>query len=265
MRSGNRDDLEFEHKLAELLADSSFDGHPLRAALGTLWDRYNSELDQLERLTSIADGYHSALRARNDSLSDRFRRQIRQLNKIVRISDHYQEMLRDANERLLVASTQDYLTGLPNRRLMLDRLQAEAALVDRSGARFSVLLIDIDHFKSINDQFGHDVGDATLVALSRTVIETLRGYDVCARWGGEEFLVLLPETWGPAAMDIANRLCRKVESMVIPNLPAHVSVSVSIGVAEQVPGAALAETVRRADQAMYEAKRAGRNRVVQSE
>lgn len=253
-----------EVQIESLLADPAHAGHPMREALAALLDRYQDQLSQLERLTSISDHYHSALRERNQSLSERYRKQIRHLQKIVRISDHYQKLLQELNEKLTVASTQDPLTGLANRRLLMERLTAEVSMVQRGRPTFSLAAIDIDHFKSINDTFGHDVGDAVLVTISRTLAGQLRQYDVCARWGGEEFMVFMPETAGPSSQTIAERLRALVQALPHSQLTDGREVSVSIGVAEHHADARLEDTIKRADSALYKAKRAGRNRVVLS-
>lgn len=262
MRREKRDDAQCEREIVALLADSQYEGHPLRAALSDLFEHYQEQLGQLERLTSISDGYQTVLRERNESLARRYSKQIRQLQKIVRISDHYQEMLREFNEALKVASTQDLLTGLPNRRLMLDRLTTEAALAERRQVLFSVALIDADYFKRINDEFGHDVGDKALISIAGALTSTLRAYDVCARWGGEEFLVLLPETLLSNALEIAERLREAVASLQLPEPAKKGYFSVSIGVAEHREQATIEDTIKRADLALYEAKHRGRNRVV---
>jgi len=260
-----RDDGFLEDEITRLLENPEYRDHPLRAALATLFERYTEQLTNLERLTSLSDGYQSVLRDRNQSLADRYRKQIRQLQKIVRISDHYQQMLHEVNEALHIASTQDPLTGLPNRRLMLDRLNSEVALVQRQKTKFCIALIDIDHFKQINDQFGHDVGDAVLVDLARTLGAGLRAYDICARWGGEEFMLLLPETTAETGLEIVRRLQALINGMHHDHLPPEHRPSISIGLAECCPTPNVSDTIKRADMALYEAKSAGRNRIVLAE
>lgn len=256
-----RDDGKLEQRIVELLADSQYAEHPLREALDGLFTRYQDHLTQIERLTSISDGYYSAMREHNQSLTERYSKHLRQLQKIVRISDHYQRMLRTMNEQLRTASTQDPLTGLANRRLMHDRITAEVASAARHQQPFSLVIADIDYFKKINDEHGHDVGDAALVAIAHTLEAGLRAYDVCARWGGEEFMILLPETAGPAALILAERLRAMVESLQDEALPAAIRASISVGVAEHRAGAEMEETFKRADEALYRAKKGGRNRV----
>lgn len=257
-----RDEGQLDRQINALLEDDQYEGHPLRLALEALYRRQQEHLTQLERLTSISDGYQTVLQQKNQSLTQRYQKQMRQLQKIVRISDHYQEMMRDLNEALKIASTQDPLTGLANRRLMLDRLKAEEALSKRRVAPFSIAIIDVDHFKRINDDFGHDVGDSALTQIAQTLIKTLRAYDICARWGGEEFMILFPETSGDMAREIADRLRVLVHDLQLRDIPEKHPFSVSIGVAEHSIIGEVSDTVKRADQALYAAKHAGRNTVV---
>lgn len=243
------------------MANPDYQDHPARDALNDLWAHYTDLLNQLERLTAISDGYQSVLRERNQSLTERYRKQLRQLQRIVRISDHYQGMLQDLNDQLKVASTHDLLTGLPNRRLMTERLESEVARCARSHAPFSILLGDVDRFKRVNDSFGHDVGDKALMHIARALSKGLRSYDTASRWGGEEFLLFLPDTPGEVALEVANRLRQSVEELRDAELPQGLALSISIGVAEHRVDADLNQTIKRADTALYTAKHTGRNRV----
>jgi diguanylate cyclase (GGDEF)-like protein len=262
MSGSLHDEGKWEQEVTELLAAPEYSGHRLRSALDDLFQRYADQISQLEKLTSISDGFHSALRASNQSLNERYRQQIRQLQKIIRISDQYQKMLQEANDRLKIVSSHDALTGLANRRLMQDHLEAAVAISTRHGRPFSLALLDIDHFKRINDEWGHDVGDRALVCFAEELRVSLRPYDVCARWGGEEFLILLAETKGDDAADVANRLREEAASICAPQLPSGVALAVSIGVAEYVRGEKWDKTLKRADEALYRAKHSGRNCVI---
>ena len=258
-----RDKLpELDEQIEALLADAQYENHPLRAALAQLLERQQDQVGQLERLTSISDGYQSVLNKRYQTLTERHNKQLRQLQKIVRISDHYQQMLQDLNESLRIASTQDPLTGLFNRRLMLDRLQNEAALTKRRRNLFSVLMIDIDHFKKVNDTWGHHAGDVALTMVASALQMAVRASDVCARWGGEEFLVLLPDTNATGGLEIAGRLLCAIRGLRVPQMPADRNLTVSIGLAQHGCNDDLNETLMRADHALYAAKAAGRDRVM---
>ena len=114
--------------------------------------------------------------------------------------------LREANEHILRLSQTDALTGLANRRTIDERMRQEMARAERLGCGFSVILGDLDHFKSINDEFGHLVGDRVLTATAAVLAEQARPYDLPARFGGEEFMVLLPESTLADAMTIAQRI-----------------------------------------------------------
>lgn len=259
MKAGSDRQLELE--VRALLGDEQYLGHPLRDALNALLQLTEQQVAQLEQVTTLSDGYHATLSYQNFTLGERYQRQLRQLRKIVRISDQYHHMLRDLNQALEVASTHDPLTGLPNRRLMLERLDGEAARAQRQQATFSVLMLDLDHFKSINDTHGHDVGDAVLKATSECLGTQGRRYDCYGRWGGEEFLGLLPGTPAEGASVVAQRLRVQIAGLTVPPLPAG-RLSVSIGVAEHRPEDTVTVTLKRADEALYEAKRAGRDAVV---
>lgn len=157
----------------------------------------------------------------------------------------------------------DTLTGLPNRRCFEMRFEEEAARASRSDRSFSLVLIDLDHFKRINDSHGHGVGDAVLKRFARMVQTSLRAGDVCCRWGGEEFLVMLPETSGNQAVGMMERL-----RFELIRINAHdpgdgaVPFAFSGGVAEWRSGEDIDSLLRRADRAMYQAKAAGRDRIL---
>jgi diguanylate cyclase (GGDEF)-like protein len=160
------------------------------------------------------------------------------------------------------AATMDMLTGLPNRR-GVGRALEEAMTYVRKGGHYAVLLLDIDHFKSINDLLGHRSGDRALAQIGRIIAENIRGLDVAGRFGGEEFLVLLRDATRERALQVAERLRGAIEAGGIAYADGK-PVTVSIGVAYALPADAPADVVERADRALYRAKDAGRNRVVES-
>ena len=187
--------------------------------------------------------------------------------------------------RLRAQATTDALTGLANRARFLDALGAAVADARRTGAPLSVAMLDVDHFKRVNDIHGHLAGDEALRRVARRLGGAVRGGDLCARVGGEEFAVLLPGLGSRAARALCERLRRAVEAETgsIPGLgpglaerppaplitpsappsaaPAAPPVTISVGVAEAEAGEAIDALLSRADQALYAAKRAGRNRV----
>jgi len=159
----------------------------------------------------------------------------------------------------------DPLTGLGNRRYFDERGDAVLALARRRGRPFSVLMIDIDHFKRVNDEHGHAVGDEVLRAFGNALKASLRGGDVCGRLGGEEFAVLLPDENGAGGAAAAERLRDRLERLAASSAAARkpIDITVSIGVAAYPEdGDALEPLLRRADKRLFGAKQGGRNRVV---
>jgi diguanylate cyclase (GGDEF)-like protein len=160
------------------------------------------------------------------------------------------------------AASIDTLTALPNRR-GVSRALDQAMEHVRVGGRYAVLLLDIDHFKSINDLLGHQTGDRALAKIGRTIAENIRGVDVAGRFGGEEFLVLLRDASRERTMQVAERLRRAIEASGLAYADGK-PVTISIGVAYARPMDGASDVVERADRALYRAKHAGRNRVVES-
>ena len=154
----------------------------------------------------------------------------------------------------------DGLTGLTNHREFQRRLCREVARARRYGHPLSLLVVDIDHFKRINDTLGHPEGDRVLAELGRRLRRECRETDLAARYGGEEFVVLLPEQDGAAAVQVAERLRLAVERQAFPAGEGTVPVTISAGVASLEDGMGPEELLEKADRRMYAAKAAGRNR-----
>jgi diguanylate cyclase (GGDEF)-like protein len=174
-----------------------------------------------------------------------------------------EERLRDQSEQfesLMAQACTDALTGVPNRRAFNDALERQVAASQRTGASFSVIFIDADHFKAINDRHGHAGGDFVLRRLAEVLEATFRKMDLVARIGGEEFAVLLPSTSGFGACRAAEHARLAVASHEFNDEDARIHVTVSLGVAAADPGDDANALLRRADQALYAAKQAGRNR-----
>ena len=177
----------------------------------------------------------------------------------------YTERLRDNVQMSIEAAITDGLTGLHNRRYMESHL---GKLVEQAGSRgkpLAVLVLDIDFFKSINDNHGHDCGDDVLREFAIRVRKSIRGIDLACRMGGEEFVVVMPETDMAVAATVAERLRRKIaaEPFPIEQGQKQIDVTISIGIAAlESSHDNAAQLLKRADQALYRAKRDGRNRVV---
>lgn len=204
------------------------------------------------------------------TLARRYGKLKTQLAKVMSISDVYQSQLRETTLQLEMMARTDTLTELSNRRDMTERLVMEAARTSRHGGSYGIAIFDIDNFKRINDTYGHDVGDRVLVSTARSLRSVLRTSDACARWGGEEFLVLYPRTDLTDAQIVADRCRRAVAEMDTSfrdtdgrQTDAFV-VTVSGGVCAGADSDWEA-VVRAADEALYAAKNAGKNRVVISD
>jgi diguanylate cyclase len=168
--------------------------------------------------------------------------------------------LRQSLDHIAGLATRDGLTGLWNRRQVDLDLQAAVKHAERQGSALCVALVDVDHFKSINDRHGHGIGDEVLKAVAGSLQGSLRAGDQVARYGGEEFLLLLPATSMAQATALAERLRTRLEAL--QSLPAgEPAVTASFGLAAWRAGESAADLVRRADQALYRAKGNGRNRV----
>ena len=181
------------------------------------------------------------------------------------------DRLRQQKEELLGAlatirklATIDELTALANRRHMNEVLHDHERRAGTAARAVCIALLDIDHFKHVNDHYGHAAGDTVLRAFADAARSALRTRDVLARWGGEEFLLMLPDTDAQEALVVLRRVAEQVGAISVPALGAELRVTFSGGVAARVGGEPFTDTITRADKAMYAAKSQGRNRVVQA-
>lgn len=256
--SRNRSALE--ERIASVLADPAQAENPLHEPLSELWASHHELMRRIDRISRISDAYQSIAKQREMSLAEGLDKQLRQLEKVARISDRYHQMMHDLNKALRQASTHDALTGIANRRLLGERLKDEADRNKRYGRSFSIAMLDVDLFKRINDQHGHDVGDRMLIELAGVLEAEIREQDLCGRWGGEEFLILLPETDLAAAEQVIDRVRARVRELAVRVDTELLTITVSAGIAQQIAGEAYARTINRADLALLQAKRMGRDR-----
>jgi len=184
------------------------------------------------------------------------------MGKLIVLSDitEHVELVEEINR---IAAT-DELTGIFNRRYFMKTAQEELYRADRYGRPVSIIIWDMDHFKAINDTYGHVIGDKVLQTAVRICRESLRESDILGRFGGEEFIILLPETQSSVALDIANRLCNRLADTQIDTETVRLNVTASFGVfgIEQMNDLKLEILIKKADDALYQAKNSGRNRVV---
>lgn len=174
-----------------------------------------------------------------------------------------QDSLKKSNLELLQLSNTDPLTHLCNRRCLMETLEKELKRSARSHSPLSLIMVDIDHFKRVNDTFGHQQGDVVLVEMSKVLLEHLREYDMAARFGGEEFSLVLPETELLPAVQVAERLRHSATQLSFAPPLQDLKLTISLGVATFPNGKVrgVDDLIREADEALYQAKRQGRNQV----
>ena len=191
----------------------------------------------------------------------RFEELLLRLKKVLKNRQVLQDRARVVNKLEELAIT-DGLTKLYNLRHFYNQLEVEIGRSNRYGHSLSLLLLDIDNFKVYNDSYGHLEGDKILVRLSQIIKSCLRNMDSAYRYGGEEFTVILPETKGKKAKNVANRIKRAVElERFLPEPDKVVTITISIGLTEYFKNEQLSKVIKRADQAMYNSKAQGRNRI----
>ena len=173
--------------------------------------------------------------------------------------------LQEVLDGLCDLSLRDALTGLANRRHFRAVLEREIDRVARSGESALLLMLDIDHFKRINDHYGHSAGDLVIQAVSRRLVECVRPMDTVARYGGEEFVILLPDTTLEDAVVALTRLQRELTKKFFLHANEKVLITFSAGVTRLGTDDNQASVIKRADEAMYQAKQTGKNRVVAAE
>ena len=179
----------------------------------------------------------------------------------------YEERLRETYVVSVNAAVTDPLTGLYNRRYLESHFERMSDRLKEEGKPISLLMLDIDHFKQVNDTYGHDAGDQVLKEVAQRIVSNLRGFDTAVRFGGEEFVILLPDSPLSTAVGGAERLCESMSSasVLVTNNGEAISITASLGAATMMAGEeTLEELLRRADAAMYQAKESGRNRVISS-
>lgn len=275
-------------RLKELIHKQGQLKHTLAQSQRHLRDMLAGFVDQLARFSESTGAYHDRI--------GQCAQRIAQANDITEIGPLLDEVMtetrsiqdeaRRSRDELIVARSQaaeaqerivtlqneleeasrlmrhDQLTGALNRRGLEEMFQTESARAQRRGTRLAVALLDIDHFKKLNDSLGHKVGDDALVHLAKVVRQHLRPQDVLARYGGEEFVILLPETGDTDAQQALIRLQRELTREFFMADLQKVVITFSAGVTRLAEGESLESALKRADGAMYQAKQAGRNRVM---
>ena len=181
---------------------------------------------------------------------------------LIFLAGYYYYLINKTATALREMASTDPLTQLKNRRAINEVIHREESRVRRGQPYLSFILCDLDHFKAINDTRGHDVGDLVLKSVSKALAIGVRDVDFVARWGGEEFLAVLPDTDTEGAKLVAERLRTRISDMLIEAGAQPFKISMTLGVATMQPGEGAEQTIARADTALYDGKRGGRNRVV---
>jgi len=226
--------------------------------------KYGRALEQhkqsLERMATIED------------LRELERRLLEQVQEVQSANDKYRRELDAANLQMMEQQKDleqlrgrvgvDFLTELPNRQRLDEQMREYMNRAERYGQKFSIVVLDIDHFKSINDEHGHQAGDRVLRAIGQLLAENKRASDFLARYGGEEFVLLLPETALDNAATIAQKFCDRVRARNFQFQTQPIRLTLSAGIGEVAPGRDTAESLfARVDKALYDAKNGGRDRV----
>jgi diguanylate cyclase (GGDEF)-like protein len=187
---------------------------------------------------------------------------VQRVNKLNAENNQLRNELVNMVRSLDLASRIDNMTGLANRRDIVEKIGREATRSQRHEHPFTILLVNVDDFKKINDNHGYNAGDDVLVELARVLRSCVRNEDICARWSGDEFMILLPETDAESSLPVANKI---LESMCMTEFKANkpgIHITVSIGVCEHNPAQTVQECISRVYQALLQAKKTGKNRYI---
>lgn len=215
---------------------------------------------RLEQL--IADRQHAdvALLDEFKQLSELYRKLETRAEKLAKENEQLKTELVNMVRSLELASRIDGMTGLANRRDIMEKIEREATRSHRHQHPFTILLVDVDDFKKVNDTYGYNSGDDVLVEVARVLRSCVRNEDICARWGGEEFMILLPETSAEGSLTVANKVLESVSMTEFKANKPGIRITVSIGICENDPLQSVYDCIARVDQALQQAKKDGKNR-----
>ncbi len=230
--------------------------------LSQLSSAFEQMSQRLENSRREIEANQTALRKARDELENRVNERTGELVKANQQLTQEVAERRHMEQRLEQLSQTDYLTGILNRRAISRKLEEEQTTVTAAEESFCIILLDLDHFKEINDQYGHAVGDQALRHAVERLRNGIRDSDLLGRWGGEEFIIVAPRTSLSEAEGLAERLCRSLAGSRITSEGESVEITGSFGVTRYNPGEALDTCLKRTDDALYAAKRQGRNRII---
>jgi len=224
--AGDDHSVHFEH----LVSDSGHDSNPLMVEYRLLYTEYSA----LKQRTLLLEKETKSLKT----------------------------LLNEMDRSLDLATRVDPMTGLANRRDIMEKMERELSRSERHGRTFAVMLVDLDNFKQLNEKYGYNDGDDVLVEVARVLRGCVRNEDVCARWGGEEFLFLLTETNIEGALTLARKILESISMTEFKANRPGIRITTSIGVCEYQAGQTIHDCIARADQALRQAKQEGKNRFV---
>jgi diguanylate cyclase (GGDEF)-like protein len=249
-------------KLGEQVLARQRDEHKLNNPEKTKEPEEDEFLKEMRAILELAVASNNPLVPDLEKIVKNYAKLLRRFIKIVSLGDIYQLQLREFNLRLELMARTDPLTGINNRGYFMELLGVELERAGRYGRQFSLMMLDLDHFKLVNDSYGHAAGDKVLRALA-AVFESsgLRKSDFVGRIGGEEFAIVLPETEIHIAAEVAERIRETLEKTVVRHNDDLILITVSIGISRYRAGDNVETLLQRADEEMYMAKESGRNRV----
>ena len=221
---------------------------------------YNDESCRFEKIISTGQFAGNPLLPECTRLYELYKKLERQADDMTKENQRIKIQLVEMSRSLDLTTRIDVMTGLANRRDILGKIEQEFSRAHRHQRTFSVILADIDGFKRINDTHGFNAGDELLVEIANVLRGSVRSEDVCARWGGEEFLFLLPETGIEGAESVAQKIHQSVSMTEFRVNKPGIRITISLGVSEYNQGQTTFECIANAEQALHQAKRSGKNR-----
>lgn len=222
----------------------------------------NEELRRFEQIIAAKQFAGNPLLPELISLYEQYKKLEHQAEAAAWENKRCKTQLIEMSRSLELNTRIDLMSGLANRRDILGKIEQEFSRAHRHQRTFSVILADLDDFKRVNDTYGFNFGDEVLVEIANVLKGCLRSEDVCARWGGEEFLLLLPETMNEGAESVAQKICQTVAMTEFRVNKPGIRVTISLGVSEYSQGQTTFECIARAEQALLTAKQAGKNQYV---
>ncbi len=221
-----------------------------------------SESESYSKLTSYIDTNNNKIMPELQKLHECCIALLKHTEQLINKKDQAETKLVELNRSLNLATRVDPMTGLANRRAIMEMIKQEFSRSNRHQRNSSIIIANLDNFKNINETLGYNTGDDLLVEVSRVLRGCLRNEDICARWGGEEFLILLPETRLDGALAVAEKIRESIAMTVFLANREGIRITTSLGVCEHKSDQDIFEAISRADQALRQAKSGGKNRAL---